>query len=173
MNAASATGAGYGLLLPFWASKRASSLRQSKLGGFWRCITLWRTALSGPMTMTPERFTECLDLIGWTKRGLARHLGCDAAAVRRLANGHRPIGSDLETWLEVLAAVHAPLSPELREIAASMGCDRGEFVRYPRGVRPITDPEAELLRKVAAAHAAAPLPQRWLHPDGSKLESPE
>ncbi|WP_199707740.1 helix-turn-helix domain-containing protein [Teichococcus wenyumeiae] len=114
------------------------------------------------MSMTPARFAECLDTIGWTKRGLARRLGVGQAAVRQMANGRHEIRDDFAAWLEDLAAAHAPLSPELREICDRMGCDRGEWVRYPRGIRPLSDDEAAALRRVAEAHAAAPLPPDWM-----------
>jgi hypothetical protein len=113
------------------------------------------------MPMTPARFAECLDTIGWTKRGLARRLGVGQAAMRQLANGRHEIRDDFAAWLEGLAAVHAPLSPELRDLAQRVGCDRGEWVRYPRGIRPLSDTEAEALRHVAEAHAAALQPPGW------------
>ena len=112
--------------------------------------------------MSPERFNECLELIGWTRRGAARRLGCDPGAVRQMANGRRPVHANFGAWLEGLATVHAPLSPELRDFSARMGCDRGEWVRYPRGIRPLSDDEAAALRQVADAHAAAPHPPGWV-----------
>jgi hypothetical protein len=82
-----------------------------------------------------------------------------------MANGRRPVHPGFAAWLEELAAVHAPLSPELREIAERMGCDRGEWVRYPRGIRPLLDEEAAALKRVAEAHAAAPHPPGWVKRD--------
>jgi transcriptional regulator with XRE-family HTH domain len=125
--------------------------------------------------MSPDRFNECLELIGWTRRGAARRLGCDPSAVRQMANGRRPIHPSFGAWLEHLAAVHAPLSPELRTIAEEMGCDRGEWVRYPRGIRPLSDEEAATLRGVAEAHAAAPHPPGWVQkqPRGDEGEGAE
>lgn len=111
--------------------------------------------------MSPARFAECLETIGWTKRGLARRLNVGQAAVRQMANGRHEIRDHFGTWLEVLASVHAPLSPELREFSDKMGCDRGEWVRYPRGIRPLSDDEAAALRRVAEAHAATPWPPGW------------
>ena len=111
--------------------------------------------------MSPSRFAECLETIGWTKRGLARRLNVGQAAVRQMANGRHEIRDDFGGWLEGLAAVHAPLSPELREFSDQMGCDRGEWVRYPRGIRPLSDEEAAALRRVAEAHAAKPWPPGW------------
>lgn len=127
----------------------------------WRCGWDFWAAQSDAMSMTPTRMRECLAVLGWPLRELARRLRCDDGTVRQMGRGRRLIGSNLETWLEDLAAAHAPLSPELREIARHMGCDRGVFVRHPRGTRPLTDEEAALLRAVAAAHAAAPLPAGW------------
>jgi transcriptional regulator with XRE-family HTH domain len=111
--------------------------------------------------MSPARFAECLETIGWTKRGLARLLNVGQAAVRQMANGRHEIRDDFGAWLEALATVHAPLSPELREFSDKMGCDRGEWVRYPRGIRPLSDDEAAALRRVAEAHAATPWPPGW------------
>lgn len=113
------------------------------------------------MTMTPTRFRECLDDIGWSLRKLARRLRCDDGTVRQFGTGRRPIPANLATWLEHLAAGHRTLSAELHEVARTMECDQGKYARNPRGTRPITDGEAALLRAVAAAHAAAPLPAGW------------
>lgn len=123
-------------------------------------LSFW-AAQSAVMSMTPTRMRECLAVLGWPLRELARRLRCDDGSIRQMGKGRRPIASNLETWLEDLAAVHAPLSPELREIARHMGCDRGVFVRHPRGTRPLTDEDAALLRAVAAVHAAKPLPTGW------------
>jgi transcriptional regulator with XRE-family HTH domain len=111
--------------------------------------------------MSPARFAECLETIGWTKRGLARRLQVGQAAVRQIASGRHEIQDEFGAWLEGLAAAHAALSPELREISDKMGCDKGEWVRYPRGIRPLSENEATALRRVAEAHAAAPWPPGW------------
>lgn len=111
--------------------------------------------------MSPARFAECLEMIGWTKRGLARRLQVGQAAVRQMANGRHEIQDDFGDWLEGLATAHAALSPELREVSDKMGCDRGEWVRYPRGIRPLSEDEAMALRRVAEVHAAAPWPPGW------------
>jgi len=113
------------------------------------------------MTMTPTRFRECLDDIGWSLRKLARRLRCDDGTVRQFGSGRRPIPANLAIWLDHLAAAHRTLPAELREIAHAMECDQGKYVRNPRGTRPISDGEATLLRAVAGAHAAAPLPDAW------------
>lgn len=114
------------------------------------------------MAMTPTRFHECLDNIGWSKRKLARRLRCDDGTVRQFGSGRRPIPANLATWLEHLAAAHRTLPAELREVAHAMECDQGKYARNPRGTRPITDGKAALLRAVAGAHAAAPLPAEWV-----------
>jgi len=113
------------------------------------------------MTMTPTRFRECLDDIGWSLRKLARRLRCDDGTVRQFGSGRRPIPANLATWLEHLAAAHRTLPAELWEVAHAMECDQGKYARNPRGTRPITDGEAALLRAVAGAHAAAVLPDSW------------
>ena len=129
--------------------------------GLARCRAPPGPAWSVAMTMTPTRFRECLDDVGWSLRKLARRLHCDDGTVRQFGSGRRPIPANLATWLEHLAAAHRTLSVELREVARTMECDQGKYVRNPRGSRPITDEEATLLRAVAAAHAAAPLPAEW------------
>lgn len=129
--------------------------------GLARCRAPPGPAWSVAMTMTPTRFRECLDDIGWSLRKLARRLRCDDGTVRQFGTGRRPVPANLAAWLESLAAAHRTLSDELREVARTMECDQGKYARNPRGTRPITDGEAALLRAVAAAHAAAPLPVGW------------
>ena len=129
--------------------------------GLARCRAPPAPSWSVAMTMTPTRFRECLDDIGWSLRKLARRLRCDDGTVRQFGTGRRPIPTNLAAWLESLSAAHRTLSAELREVARTMECDQGKYARNPRGTRPITDEEAALLRAVAAAHAAAPLPAGW------------
>lgn len=129
--------------------------------GLARCRAPPGPAWSVAMTMTPTRFRECLDDVGWSLRKLARRLRCDDGTVRQFGTGRRPIPANLAAWLESLSAAHCTLSAELREIARTMECDQGKYARNPRGTRPITDEEATLLRAVAATHAAAPLPAGW------------
>ena len=50
--------------------------------------------------MTPARLDECLALIGWTQRGLAKRLGLHETRVRRWANGMYPVPDDVAGWLE-------------------------------------------------------------------------
>lgn len=113
------------------------------------------------MPMTPDEITRCLDALPWSRREVARRLGMDDAALRRMARGSRPVADNLAAWLRLLAALHGALTPELREIARTVGCDEGRFVRHPRGVRPLNDEEAALLETLAALHAALPLPLGW------------
>ena len=113
------------------------------------------------MTMTPTRLRECIALPGWSLRKLARVLAVRPDAMVQAGSGKRPIGAELGTWLEEMAAVWEPLSADLREIARQMECDAGKFVRRPRGVRPITDAEAAQLEAVARFHAHQPAPIGW------------
>lgn len=61
--------------------------------------------------MTPERFKECLDAIGWTGRELGRQLGVDERQVRRWAGG-AGLPDRIGEWIEKLAQFHeANLAP--------------------------------------------------------------
>jgi len=111
--------------------------------------------------MSPDEIARCLDALPWSRREVARRLGMNDAALRRMARGSRPVADNLAAWLRLLAALHGALTPELREIARAVGCDEGRFVRHPRGVRPLDDEEAALLETLAALHAALPVPLRW------------
>ncbi|MBX9594005.1 MAG: hypothetical protein K2X46_06555 [Roseomonas sp.] len=113
------------------------------------------------MPMTPDEIARCLDALPWSRREVARRLGVDDAALRKMARGARPVAENLAAWLRLLAALHGTLTPEQREIARAIGCDEGRFVRHPRGVRPLDDEEAALLETLAALHAALPLPVGW------------
>lgn len=59
--------------------------------------------------MTPHRLRECLVLLRWSQRELARALEINEATVRKWARGALPIPGPVEPWLESLAAVHAAL----------------------------------------------------------------
>ena len=111
--------------------------------------------------MTPTRLRECLDVLDWPLRELARRLQCDSGTIRQMGSGKRPVNDNLAAWLEMLAAVHGTLSPELRDIARQLECDQGRFVRHPRGMRPLTGEEAALLETLATIHAALPEPVGW------------
>jgi ribosome-binding protein aMBF1 (putative translation factor) len=55
--------------------------------------------------MTPDQFRACLDLIGWSQRGLAARLQMDERQVRRWAAG-ADIPRPIAAWLEDLALFH-------------------------------------------------------------------
>ena len=57
--------------------------------------------------MTPDRLRECLDLIGWSQRGLADKLEVDERQARRWAAGAAPIPDLVADWLERVGAFHA------------------------------------------------------------------
>ena len=67
--------------------------------------------------MTPARLRECVDLIGWSMRGLADRLGCDNRLVRRWASGAAAIPESVSAWLERLAEAHssAPAPQDWRQ----------------------------------------------------------
>ncbi|MDE2103946.1 MAG: hypothetical protein KGL39_42310 [Patescibacteria group bacterium] len=57
--------------------------------------------------MTPARFSECLDQIGWSRRYLATLLDCDHNLPARWATGQAPVPRAVAAWLERLARCHA------------------------------------------------------------------
>ena len=60
--------------------------------------------------MDPARMADALAAIDWSRRQLAKHVGCSPAIVDRWAvNGKVP--ADVEVWLEVLAAFHKANPP--------------------------------------------------------------
>ena len=60
--------------------------------------------------MTPTHFRECLTLLDWTQRGLARQLGYAEGTVRLWARGALPIPDQVADWL-VARADHAEATP--------------------------------------------------------------
>lgn len=56
--------------------------------------------------MTPERFSECLDHIGWSMRGVAYMLDLHETRLRRWASGRYPVPEEIGSWLEKLAQAH-------------------------------------------------------------------
>jgi DNA-binding transcriptional regulator YiaG len=54
--------------------------------------------------MTPGRFTECLNAMGWSHGMCADRLGISVRTVRSWENGRREIPNNLETWIEELVA---------------------------------------------------------------------
>jgi len=60
--------------------------------------------------MTPTHFRQCLALLDWTQRGLARQLGYAESTVRQWARGALPIPDQVADWL-VARADHAEATP--------------------------------------------------------------
>jgi hypothetical protein len=60
--------------------------------------------------MTPTRLRECLDLLHWSQRGLARILDRDEGTVRQWARGAVVIPVDVAAWLQA-RATHASKTP--------------------------------------------------------------
>ena len=75
--------------------------------------------------MTPERFKECLDAIGWTGRELGRQLGIDERQVRRWA-GSAGLPDRIGEWIEKLAQFHEANPPPRRVSPPTIEWD-GEF----------------------------------------------
>lgn len=124
------------------------------------CLTFPASAKSAAM-MTSDEMRDCLELMGWSLRELARRLETDDGTVRQMGRGSRPIADNLAAWLRLFGAMHRALTPAQREAARAIGVDQGRFVRHPRGFRPLDDEEAVLLQTLAALHAAMPLPVGW------------
>ncbi|WP_419900760.1 nuclease [Roseomonas sp. USHLN139] len=73
--------------------------------------------------MTPDRFRECLALLDWTQRGLARQLERHEGTVRQWARGTVRIPDDVEAWLEVRATHAAKYPAPARPFAAAAADD--------------------------------------------------
>lgn len=56
--------------------------------------------------MTPARFYQCLDAIGWSVRGIADRLCVPPARSQRWAEGKYPVPPEVAKWLERLATTH-------------------------------------------------------------------
>lgn len=54
--------------------------------------------------MTPERFNECLDILGTSIHKLSKILDTHNTTVQRWSKGKQPIPPNLAEWLETLAA---------------------------------------------------------------------
>jgi DNA-binding transcriptional regulator YdaS (Cro superfamily) len=59
--------------------------------------------------MTPERFLECLGIIGWSLRLTADRMGLHETRLRRWASGHYPVPNEVAVWLEQITAAHESL----------------------------------------------------------------
>lgn len=60
--------------------------------------------------MTPDRLRECLAVLDWTQRGLARLLGRPEGTVRQWCRGAVQIPPAAAAWLEARAQ-HAEQTP--------------------------------------------------------------
>jgi DNA-binding transcriptional regulator YdaS (Cro superfamily) len=60
--------------------------------------------------MTPARFRECLAVLDWTQRGLARLLSRPEGTVRQWARGAVQIPPAVAAWIETRAR-HAERTP--------------------------------------------------------------
>ncbi|MXV35618.1 nuclease [Saccharibacter sp. EH611] len=65
------------------------------------------------LTMTPEQFTACLNLVHWSQRQLASILNVPRETVLEWGRGERSIPSDVVLWLKKRAD-HAQLNPPPR-----------------------------------------------------------
>lgn len=79
--------------------------------------------------MTPDRFRECLDAIGWTGRELGRQLSVDERQVRRWA-GSAGIPDRIAEWIERLAQFHEANPSPRRTSAPTIEWD-SEFPAPP------------------------------------------
>lgn len=61
---------------------------------------------SAPEEVTPARFIECREIIGWTRRQLATRLGCSENTLRQMEAEKQAIPKALAQWLERLARAH-------------------------------------------------------------------
>lgn len=53
--------------------------------------------------MTPQRLTECLDVLGWSHGMCADRLHISDRTVRSWCNGRRPVPENVAVWIEDLA----------------------------------------------------------------------
>ena len=63
--------------------------------------------------MTPTRLRECLALLHWTQRGLARTLNRHEGTVRQWARGVVAIPVDVADWLDDAANWHERNPPPI------------------------------------------------------------
>ena len=56
--------------------------------------------------MEPTRLRDCIKVLGWTQRGLARLLDRQEGTVRQWARGAVEIPEDVAAWLDKLARYH-------------------------------------------------------------------
>jgi len=76
--------------------------------------------LPGPdqadVLMAPDRYRECLAIVGQSQRALADVLGCSDRLTRSWATGRAAIPAGIAAWLEAWVAIRQahpdPLPPE-------------------------------------------------------------
>jgi hypothetical protein len=56
--------------------------------------------------MTPKRLIQCLEIIGWSRRGAAALVGLSEMSFRRYESGAARVPDDIAAWLEALAMAH-------------------------------------------------------------------
>jgi hypothetical protein len=61
--------------------------------------------------MTPTEFTAALDVLGWSKRELVRHIRCDTNLPLAWERGEVEIPPRIEAWLTKLAQFHLKHPP--------------------------------------------------------------
>ena len=61
--------------------------------------------------MTPDRFSECLDQLGWSQRHLSALLGCDTNLPTRWSRGDALIPPSIGSWLEALITAYSVHQP--------------------------------------------------------------
>lgn len=50
--------------------------------------------------MSPKRLTMIRESLGWTGRGLARHLACSESFIRKMEAGSTDIPAEVAVWLD-------------------------------------------------------------------------
>jgi plasmid maintenance system antidote protein VapI len=65
--------------------------------------------------MKPERFQECLDMLDWTQRGIAKRLDRPHGTIKQWLQGKVRIPSDVDIWLETLVGFHERHPPPQRK----------------------------------------------------------
>jgi DNA-binding transcriptional regulator YdaS (Cro superfamily) len=86
--------------------------------------------------MSAHRFRECLDIIGWQNRPLARRLGVDEKQIRRWARGDIAPPPRLMSWMERMArhiANNPPPNVRQPERAKSLNELKEEMRAVARG----------------------------------------
>jgi len=61
--------------------------------------------------MTPAEFTAALDVLGWSKRELVRHIKCDTNLPLAWERGEIEIPPRIASWLLKLSSYHLKQPP--------------------------------------------------------------